>query len=280
MMRTQCAGFAFFFCLFCTGARLDGADYGSTLDKEAEMILALGQEMRLEAIRKEFGDKIDRSGKQLAALIKDEVGKIRMVLTPVQNEKLRELNLGSLEHEVDGLAQRIAGLAGLDLTEGELAKIGRIRKEYRPKVEKAMKELDSILSQEQAKARRDAIDAGKKASQVWANLNLAQAQKEKVAAVGKKISSLVSGELGELKDALTPDQKVLLLTLKGDSLEHVRDRLAQRIARLEDLNLTDKQKAAIARIRKEYQPKIHDAGNNLRELIRQEVTMIAAVFKE
>ena len=52
-----------------------------------------------------------------------------------------------------------------------------------------------------------------------------------------------------------------------------------RIANLKDLNLTDDQKTQIADIRKEYRPKVHEAGNKLRATVREEVEAILAVIK-
>ena len=51
-------------------------------------------------------------------------------------------------------------------------------------------------------------------------------------------------------------------------------------ARVQDLNLTDDQKAKIADIRKEYRPKVQEAGNKLRATVKEEVEAILAVIKE
>jgi Spy/CpxP family protein refolding chaperone len=56
--------------------------------------------------------------------------------------------------------------------------------------------------------------------------------------------------------------------------------MAHRIANLKDLNLTDEQKTKIADIRKECRPKVHEAGNKLRAIVREEVEAIVAVIKE
>jgi Spy/CpxP family protein refolding chaperone len=277
-MRTLCAGLAFLGLLAaCT--RLLAADYAYSLDKMAELILAEEQETRLRDIRQEFSAKIAKAGKDLAALAKEEVTEIRTVLTPAQNKRVEALKLEPLDHKVEGLAQRLAGLAILDLTQAELAKIREVREQYRPKIEKALKNLDTVLGREQTKARTDAINSGKTASQVMADLKLTDTQKEAVAAIGKTLSSLVKEELEKLKGILDQDQKVLLLTLEGEGVDHVRDQLAHRIANIKELKLTDQQKKAISRIRNDYRPKVREAGNNLRALIRQEMTMIAAVLK-
>jgi hypothetical protein len=50
-----------------------------------------------------------------------------------------------------------------------------------------------------------------------------------------------------------------------------RDRLVERF---QDLNLTDDQEAKIAKIRKEYGPKVAKAGKNLAALVKEEVEKI------
>jgi Spy/CpxP family protein refolding chaperone len=49
--------------------------------------------------------------------------------------------------------------------------------------------------------------------------------------------------------------------------------------RIQDLSLTDEQEANIADIRKEYRPKVQEAGNKLRATVREEVEAIVAVIK-
>jgi hypothetical protein len=56
--------------------------------------------------------------------------------------------------------------------------------------------------------------------------------------------------------------------------------MAHRIANLKDLNLTDDQKTKLADIRKEYLPKIQDAGNRVRAAIREDMERILAVIKQ
>jgi hypothetical protein len=55
--------------------------------------------------------------------------------------------------------------------------------------------------------------------------------------------------------------------------------MAAAVANAKDLNLTDEQKTAIADIRKEFRPKIHEAGNKLRGAVREEVGMILDTIK-
>ena len=51
------------------------------------------------------------------------------------------------------------------------------------------------------------------------------------------------------------------------------------IANRKDLNLTEGQKAQIAQIRKEYRPKVQEAGNKLRGTVKEEVDAILVIFK-
>jgi Spy/CpxP family protein refolding chaperone len=50
-------------------------------------------------------------------------------------------------------------------------------------------------------------------------------------------------------------------------------------ANLRELNLTDDQKTKIAEIRKEFRPKVQEAGNKLRGTVREEMEAIMAVIK-
>jgi Spy/CpxP family protein refolding chaperone len=61
--------------------------------------------------------------------------------------------------------------------------------------------------------------------------------------------------------------------------EHIRDHVAAAIANFESLKLTDEQKTKIEEIRKEFRPKVHEAGNKLRAAVREEVSSIVNVLK-
>jgi hypothetical protein len=59
----------------------------------------------------------------------------------------------------------------------------------------------------------------------------------------------------------------------------VRDRWVHRVANFRELNLTDEQKSKIHNIRKRVQPKVHEAGNKFRGIVREEIENIVAVMK-
>jgi Spy/CpxP family protein refolding chaperone len=183
------------------------------------------------------------------------------------------------ERRTEGLAERLAHLKELDLTDAEKEKIAEIRKECHPRVVKALEGLKGILTPEQRNAREEALKAGKKHTAVIAALNLTEEQKEKVEAACKEVGTLVREEMEKIRDVLSEGQKEKLQEFREERREHVRDRMAHRIANLQDLSLTDAQKSQIAEIRKEYRPRVQEAGNRLRELVRQELEMIMAVLK-
>jgi Spy/CpxP family protein refolding chaperone len=134
-------------------------------------------------------------------------------------------------------------------------------------------------SDEQKKSREEALTAGKRRREVLAALNLTEEQKEKVAGVCKEVHAVVREELSKIHSVLTEEQEAKLAELKDERRERVRDRKAHMIANFKDLNLSDEQKTALADIRKEYRPKVQEAGNKLRAVVREEVALILAVLK-
>jgi Spy/CpxP family protein refolding chaperone len=249
------------------------------VERIQDLNLTDAQEAKIADIRKEYRPKVQEAGKELAAVAKEEVEKVRAVLTPEQKTKLAALKEERQELRAERLGERIAHLEELDLTDGEVAKIAEIRKQYRPKIVKAMEGLQGLLNADQRKAREEGLKAGKKRREVLASLNLTDDQKAKVEAVGKELRTLVREELEKMRDVLTESQKEQLQEFKDERRERVRDRMAHRVANLKDLNLTDAQKAKIADIRKEYRPKVQEAGNKLRATVREEVEAIMAVLK-
>jgi Spy/CpxP family protein refolding chaperone len=244
-----------------------------------DLHLTDAQEAKIAEIRKEHGPKVQEAAKELAALLKQEVDKIRAVLTPEQQAKLAAMKEERAEFRGEGLAERLAHLKDLDLTDAEVAKLLEIRKEYHGKTVKAMQGLEGLLTEEQKTARVKALDAGMKRSEVIASLKLTGDQKAKVEAVGKEVSALVREELAKMRDVLNEAQKETLQDLKEERREHARNKHAHAIANFKDLNLTEAQKEKIQAIRQEYRPKVHEAGNRLRADVRQEVEAIVAAIK-
>jgi Spy/CpxP family protein refolding chaperone len=249
------------------------------VDRIQDLHLTDEQEAKIADIRKEYRPKVQEAAKDLATLLKDEVEKARGVLTDEQKTKLAAMKDERKQRRAERLAERIAHLEELDLTDAEMAKIAAIREEYRPKIVKAMEGLRGLLSDDQRKAREEALKAGKKRREVLAALNLTDEQKEKVEDVGKEVRTLVREELVKMHEVLSEAQKEKLEEFREERKEHVRDRRAHAIMNFKDLNLTDDQKAQLAEIRKEYRPRVHEAGNKVRATVREEVAEIVAVLK-
>jgi Spy/CpxP family protein refolding chaperone len=251
----------------------------SMADHLQDLNLTDEQEAKIADIRKEYRPKVQEAAKELGALVKEEVDKARAVLTDEQKTKLAAIKDERQEFRAERLAERIAHLEQLDLTDAEVAKIADIRKEFRPQIVKAMEGLKGILSDEQRKAREEGLKARKKRREILASLILTDEQKAKVEAVGKEVRTFVREELEKMRDVLIEGQKELLQEFKQERKDHVRDRKAHAIAELKELNLTAEQKAQLTDIRKEYRPKVHEAGNKLRGTVREEVEAIVAVLK-
>jgi Spy/CpxP family protein refolding chaperone len=237
------------------------------------------QEARIAAIRKEYGTKIKDEAEELKKLATEELDKIRNTFTPEQRTKLREIIAERKEFKVESLAHTLANLEALDLTEGELQKIAEIRKEYRPKMEEALKQLDGLLSDDQKKAREEALKANKPRREILQALNLSSEQRSELETIAKDLKDLVGNEAAKIRDVLTKSQRETLQDLRAERREMVRNHLAHQIANLRDLNLTEEQKATLMQVRQEYGPKIQELGNKLRSSITDEVGKVVEVLK-
>jgi Spy/CpxP family protein refolding chaperone len=244
-----------------------------------DLDLTDAQEAKIVDIRKERRPKVQEAARELAAVVQEEVNKVRSVLTPEQRTKLEAARDERPEIRPEGLAERVGYFEVLDLTDDEAAKIREIHKDFRPKVEKALSELQGLLTDGQNKIRQEALRAGKRRREVLEALKLTDEQKQKVQAIGKEVTTLARARMEKLRDVLSAGQKEELQDLREERKERVRDRMAHRIANLKDLNLTEDQKAQIADIRKEYRPKVQEAGNKLRATVGDGIEAIVAVIK-
>jgi Spy/CpxP family protein refolding chaperone len=249
------------------------------VERFQELDLTDEQEAKIATIQKEGRPKIESAAKDLAAIVKEEVDKVSAVLTPAQKEKLAALREERLELRAEGLAERVARVQELDLSDAEFAQIQAVRREFRPQIAKAMEGLRGILTEEQRKARQEGLQAGKKHREVLASLGFTDAQKEKVLEACRECRAAIKGELDKIAEVLTAQQEEKLADLKDERRDKVRDRVAHRIANLKELNLTEDQIARIAEIRREYRPKVQESGNKLRAAVREEVRAIADVLK-
>jgi Spy/CpxP family protein refolding chaperone len=91
---------------------------------------------------------METAGKEVRALVHDELEKMRDVLTEGQREKLVEFKDERREHVRDWKAHRIANLKELNLTEEQRTQIADIRKGFRPKVHEAGNKLRATVREE------------------------------------------------------------------------------------------------------------------------------------
>ena len=237
------------------------------------------QEAKIADIRKEWRPKVEAAAKLLGGILREEEEKVRDVLSVQQLDQLHELREMRAERRPQRLAERLAHVESLNLTEAEAAKIEAIRAEFRPKITQALEGLKGTLSEEQRQARDEALKSGKKHAEIISALNLTAEQKEKVEAVGKEVSTLVRAELEQIKDVLNPEQQEKVGESKEDRREQVHDRFASAVANAKSLNLSDDQKSRLKEIRQEYRDKVHEAAKNLRAPVRDEVAEIITVIQ-
>ncbi len=74
----------------------------------ADLQLTDEQDTKIAEIKKECRPKVKAAAEELAAVVKDEVEKVRALLTPEQKEKLETLKEERKEHRFEGVAERIA----------------------------------------------------------------------------------------------------------------------------------------------------------------------------
>ena len=173
---------------------------------------------KIAEIRKECRPKVKAAAEEYAAVVKEEVEKVRALLTTEQKEKLETLKEERKEQRFEGVAERIAHLRDLDLTDAETAQIGEIREEYRPKIEKVMKELTGLLTDEQKKTPRRRLESGQESQGKSANpstLNDEQ-KSENGDRRQKELAAVVKDELEKIKSMLTPEQQDKLPELKEE----------------------------------------------------------------
>lgn len=236
------------------------------------------EESKIADVRKEFRPRVQAAGKELGTVLKEEFEKVRAILTPEQMKKVDEMK-DEREERKEALAQRIAHLDEIELTDAEKEKFQEIRYEYRPQFEKAMKDLGGILTVQQKQARAEGLKAGKSRRDVLASLNLTDDQKEKVATIAQQMRGLAREELDKMRAVLTTEQQAKLGDPREERADRVHDRRVQRIVNFKELNLTDDQKTKIADIRKEYRPRVQEAATKVRVVVREELQAILAVLK-
>jgi Spy/CpxP family protein refolding chaperone len=237
------------------------------------------QEAAIAGIREEYAPKVEEAASQLSTAINEAKDAAREFLTPEQKAKLAAMKEERKTWRAETMAERVAHLRELDLTDEEMTKLGAIRKEYRPKIVEALEGLKGVLTPEQAKMREEGLKAGKSRREIAASLNLTSDQKTQVEATGEQVRALVREELTKMRDVLNPEQREKLAAMKEDRREQFRARTFFAMENLKSLNLTDEQMTQLKGVQTEYGPRIEEAGNQFRAVIREELRAILGVLK-
>ena len=92
----------------------------------------------------------------------------------------------------------------------------------------------------------------------------------KVQAAAKELATVVKEEADKAMAVLTPQQKETLATAKEERKELRSEGVSEKIARLQELDLSDAQVAQIETLRKECRPELAKAMEGLRGLLTPE----------
>lgn len=106
-------------------------------------------------------------------------------------------------------------LQGVTLTDDQKAKLDEVKKEFGPKLAETMQKIDSVLTDEQKKARAEAATAAKAAGKkgkemaqaIEEALKLTDEQKTKMAELKKQMGELEKSLREKVISVLTPEQK-------------------------------------------------------------------------
>jgi Spy/CpxP family protein refolding chaperone len=128
----------------------------------------------------------------------------------------------------DPTARIDALVRDLDLTDAQKAKIEELKKEFGPKLKAGQEKQDSILTEEQKKARAEAFRKARESGEGFRNmretiekaLNLTDAQKKDMEAARKASEELNKALMDKVESVLTPEQK--------EKLEKARQERRQR----------------------------------------------------
>jgi Spy/CpxP family protein refolding chaperone len=97
-----------------------------------------------------------------------------------------------------------------------------------------------------------------------------KAARPKVEAAAKALAAVAKEEVDKAMVVLTPQQKEKLAAAKEDRKELRAEGVSERLARLEELDLSDAQIAQLEAVRKECRPELAKAMEGLRGLLTPE----------
>jgi Spy/CpxP family protein refolding chaperone len=126
------------------------------------------------------------------------------------------------------LIQMIEKNKDLNLTDDQKSKLTALDKQYAPKQKELATTMDKVLTADQKKARREAVEAarkaGKRGPEVWqsiqAAMKLSDAQKTKLAEGRKAMQTLNKDVRGKVNEILTPEQKEVLKKARANRGNH------------------------------------------------------------
>lgn len=130
--------------------------------------------------------------------------------------------------EFPSVIQMIERNKDLNLTDDQKAKLTTLDKEYAPKQKELAEAGDKVLTADQKKARREALEAARKAGKrgpevrdsIQAAMKLTDAQKAKLGENRKAMAALRKEVMGKVNQVLTPEQQEVLKKARAQHEGH------------------------------------------------------------
>ncbi len=116
-----------------------------------------------------------------------------------------------------------SAVEGLDLTEDQKEKLGKVRDDFEAKRQAIYEKLGDLLTEDQKQIGKDAMESAKQSGKMSreayqsleASLKLTDEQKQKMEPIGKEFQSLVNDAMKQVTEVLTPEQKEKLQQKMG-----------------------------------------------------------------
>jgi Spy/CpxP family protein refolding chaperone len=185
----------------------------------------------------------------------------------------------------------VVTIQDIDLTDAQETKIAEIRKDFRPKVEKAAKEFATLVKDELEKMQAALTPEQKEKLRAFKDerrerrfeslceriahlkqLNLTEAEMAKIEDIRKECRPKVQNTLKELQGLLTAAQK--------QARQEAQKAGKSRREVLQALQLTDEQKQKVATVAKELGTVVQDEMTKIRDVLTEAQKEQLAVLKE
>jgi Spy/CpxP family protein refolding chaperone len=138
-------------------------------------------------------------------------------------------------------------LNGLNLTDQQKSKLEEIRKEFGPKLSELSKKMQGIYTEEQKKARDEAVKAAREAGKNFIESRKAIEDAVKLTDAQKKTMEELRKEIGEVQKKMRDKVDTLLTSEQREQLQKAQEKIRERVESL----LSPEQKERLKKLRED-----------------------------